>query len=308
MIIMTFGLASAADTNATSIADFVRDPDFWKQATVAAVGALLAFLFAFILSQISERRKPRKQILYDIDTKKGLIKIEKNVENKVKVFYEGKEIEDLHHVACDIKNTGKKVIKDEFIRFEFPKGTNIIDFYFDPEPQRELSVSELKESELEKYEMRFKIGHIEYGQQIGFRFITSGNSNANLNLHSFNEEGDVEFIPGSISKLADERIQITKFVQLYLLFLIIPSIFTIFSKIGYPANMFSSLASGIATTAILISMIPVIRPFSMAIANAVMRLSRPEDEPAKQTGTSIILNDSKCADINVKSSTFGDKG
>jgi hypothetical protein len=75
-IIMIFSSASAANTNETSIANFIKDPDFWQQATVAAVGALLAFLFAFILSQISERRKPRKQLSYDLDIKKGIIKIE----------------------------------------------------------------------------------------------------------------------------------------------------------------------------------------------------------------------------------------
>jgi hypothetical protein len=301
IIIIILGIASASDTNETSIASFVNSTDFWQQVTVAAVGALLAFLFTFVLSQISERRKPRKQLSYDIDVKRELIKVEKNVESKVKILYNGKEIEDILHIACNIKNTGKKVIKNEFIRFEFPKGTNIIDFYFDPKPQRELDVSEIKDNELETHEMRFKIGHIEHGQQIGLRFLTSGNSSAFPNIHFFNDEGDVEFIPGSIRKLADERIQITRFIQLYLLFLFVPSIFSIFSKIGYPVSQVSNLASGIAVTAILISMIPVIRPFSQAIANLVLRLSRQDDEIARQTVPSIIVNGSTHGDINIKS-------
>jgi hypothetical protein len=285
---------ATVELNSTNTWDFINDSNFIKQVSVAAVGAILAFLFSFLLSQIAERRKPRKQLSYDLIVENGLVKIEQNIEKKVKILYNDKEIERLFHVICDIKNSGKKVIKNEFIRFEFPQGTEIIDFYYDPKPEREFDVSEVVDSELQSYERRFKIGHFEHGQKIGFRFIISGDIDAEPRIHSFNEEGDVEFVPRSISKALDERRQVTRFIQLYFLFLIVPSIFGILSL-----GILDDIAAGIAKLAILVSMLPVLKPASRVIADAIMRLARPRDDLSKSSGFSLAISDSPSAKIHV---------
>ncbi len=285
---------ATVEPNSANIFDFIKDAEFIKDVSIAAVGAVLAFLFSFLLSQITERRKPRKQLSYDLEVEKGLVKIEKNIEKKVKTFYNNKEIGSLFHVICDIKNTGNKVIKNEFIRFEFPQGTELIDFYYDPKPERELDVSEVADPELQSNEKKFKIGHFEHGQKVGLRFILSGNVDIEPRIHSFNEEGDVEFIPRSISKALDERLQVTRFIHLYLLFIIVPSIFGIFGGGGL-----GSIAAGIARLAILISMIPVLKPTSIVIADAIMRLARPRDDISKPSDKLLSISHSPNANISV---------
>lgn len=134
LILIGFSCSSsiAEPNNVSNTGDFINDANFIKQVYTAAIGATLAFLFSFLLSQITERRKPRKQLSYDIKVENGLVKVDQNIEEKIKVLYDNKEIKNLFHVICDIKNSGKKMIKDEFIRFEFAEGTEIIDFYYDP--------------------------------------------------------------------------------------------------------------------------------------------------------------------------------
>ena len=291
-ILIILPSSSATDRdNSTSIWSFINNPDFIKDASLAAIGAILAFLFSFLLSQITERRKPRKQLSYDLEVEKGLVKIEENIEKKVKIFYNDRQIGSIFHVMCDIKNSGKKVIKNELIRFEFPQKTELIDFYYDPKPERELNVSEVADPELETNEKQFKIGHFEQGQKIGFRFILSGDADVEPKIHSFNEEGDVEFIAGSISRALDERLQVTRFIQLYLLFIIIPSIFGILGIFG----SISGIAAGIARLIILISMIPVLKPTSRVIAEAIMRLARPTNDISKPTD--IVISGSPSSNI-----------
>jgi hypothetical protein len=289
LVILPSSAATEID-NSTSIWSFINNQDFIKDASLAAIGAILAFLFSFLLSQITERRKPRKQLSYDLEVEKGLVKIEENIEKKVKIFYNDRQIRSIFHVMCDIKNSGKKVIRNELIRFEFPQKTELIDFYYDPKPERELNVSEVADPELQTNEKQFKIGHFEQGQKIGFRFILSGDADVEPKIHSFNEEGDVEFIAGSISRALDERLQVTKFIQLYLLFIIIPSIFGIFGSLN-------GIAAGIARLIILISMIPVLTPTSRVIAEAIMRLARPTNDISKPTD--IIISGSPSSNISV---------
>jgi len=102
---------AAVEPNSANIFYFIKDAEFIRDISIAAVGAVLAFLFSFLLSQITERRKPRKQLSYDLEVEKGLVKIEKNIEKKVKTFYNNKEIGNLFHVICDIKNTGNQTAR-----------------------------------------------------------------------------------------------------------------------------------------------------------------------------------------------------
>ncbi len=118
------------------------EQEFWEKVTVALVSAVLAFIGSFILLQFQKRRESKKMLSYDTFIRKGLVEVEEDVKEKVKVLYEGNEIKDLYHVACNVQNTGNTVVTNQYLRFEFSVGTSIVDKYYDPEPERELAVEE----------------------------------------------------------------------------------------------------------------------------------------------------------------------
>ena len=210
-------------------------------------------------------------------------KVEVDIKGEnVKVLYSDQLIENLYYVACDVENTGNKVVKDEYIRFEFPKGTDIVDSFFEPTPERETNVEELQDPDLELHEKRYRIGHLECKQQVGYRFILTGSTRVDLKLHPFNEAGDVEFVRRSIRKISEEMDDITRFLTLFLFFFIIPPIFEAIPGFGYTA-------AGAVRLIIFIYMIPLIKPFAKVISSLILRYtSARTDEPKITIGVGDI--------------------
>jgi hypothetical protein len=89
-----------------------------------------------------------------------------------------------------------------------------LDSSFEPIPEPEMKVEPISDIILKPYERKYKIGHIERNQGVGFRFTTTSSKDMQLELHPFNEGGDVEFIPRVVSKVADEKAKITRFITL----------------------------------------------------------------------------------------------
>lgn len=249
------------------ITSLFSSADFWEKFIYAILGAFLTLIVTIISNYVNERRKlkfkVRKQLSYEISTKKDLVEGEKEIKDKVKVLYNNKIIENLYYVACDIENSGNTVIKNQYIRFEFPQDTKIIDPFFDPVPEPEIGLQEEKNPELNTYELKYKIGHLECGQRVGYRFIlTSENPVVAPKLHPFNEEGDVILVSKSRSKSYEEKNDIVNFITLYLYMLILPSAFLIFGSVG-------DFAANLIRLIILIYIYPFIKPFAKAIGELI---------------------------------------
>ncbi len=270
--------------------------DFWQKVAIAMVSASLSFLSAYALAEINRRRQPRKQLSYDTAIKQGLVAVESNVKHKVKVLYEGREIEDLYHVMCAIENTGNMVIKNQYIRFEFSEETDIVDFFFEPKPESEMGIEEVQDTQLGKHERRYKIGQIERGHKIALQFVVNS-TNMQLKLHPFNEVGDVEFVPRSVSKSYDEKDKITRFLTLYLMYILVPEVFYII-----PISFISSMAAGAVRLALLMLMFPLLKPFARAIADLLSKLSSARNVES-QVKISDIAESAHIGDIYINASS-----
>lgn len=132
-----------------------------------------------------------------------------------------------------MKNTGNTVIKNQFVRFEFPKETEILDTFFEPSPPKEFGVTELHDAELERSEVKIKIAHLEKQQHVGIRFVIDGSAGEQLKILPFNPEGDVDFAAASIARARDEKNTLERFLLVAALYLLIPPVlFLIPSDIG----------------------------------------------------------------------------
>lgn len=264
--------------------------DFWTKVTIALVSAFLSFLGSLVITQIKQRKEPRKQLSYELEVIKGLVSIQESVKNKVAILYDGQNAANLFHIRCDLINNGNTVIKNQYVRFEFTEGADVIDFYFDPKPEKEYGVEDNQEMDLEKHERRFKIDHLEQKQKIGFHFILTGPNDVDVKLHPYNEAGNVEFIPSNISKSEDDSYLMYRFITYYLMYALIPPIFYL-----VPSSL-SNTAVAFVRIAILVAMFPTIKPFAKHVTKILMKLAYP-----KSLETEISIRDSQIDRLDIKS-------
>ncbi|NEQ26612.1 MAG: hypothetical protein F6K28_47810, partial [Microcoleus sp. SIO2G3] len=123
----------------------------WQSIAVAVLSAVLAFITGYALAGISKKQGSGKKLSYSLLIENGLVKIEKNIREKVKVLYNSEEIENLYNISFNLENTGNAVVKAQEIRFEFPQEARILDFSFEPEPEQEMKAEKI-ESGLRAFE------------------------------------------------------------------------------------------------------------------------------------------------------------
>lgn len=202
----------------------------------------------------------------------GLVKIEKNIREKVKVLYNSEEIENLYNISFNLENTGTTVIKAQEIRFEFPQEARILDFSFEPEPEQEMKAEKI-ESGLRSFEKKCKIGQIERGQSLGIRFTATSKSEIQeVKLHPYNESGDIEFTSRLVTKALSNRDQIARFLSLYIFYLVVPPIFYLL-----PFGL-GEMMAGFTRFILLLSLFRLIVPFSEILADIVFKLIAKNEE------------------------------
>lgn len=177
---------------------FQLDKDTFQKVILAVVSATLGFLANFILARRKEK-KERKQLSYEILTKEVITKEDSPIKNKIKVLFSNQEVEELIFMTCIVQNTGKVVVKDETLRFEFPKESFILEDYLEPKPEPEYGVSsEQVDDERTAFEKKYKISHLTKDKVVNFNFIIAGKS-TKPNIHDYNPGGDVDFNEKSIN-------------------------------------------------------------------------------------------------------------
>ncbi|PZV26261.1 MAG: hypothetical protein DCF12_10485, partial [Snowella sp.] len=237
----------------------------WQSIVVAVLSAVLAFITGYALAGISKKQGSGKKLSYSLLIENGLVKIEKNIREKVKVLYNSEEIENLYNISFNLENTGTTVIKAQEIRFEFPQEARILDFSFEPEPEQEMKAEKI-ESGLRSFEKKCKIGQIERGQSLGIRFTATSKSEIQeVKLHPYNESGDIEFTSRLVTKALSNRDQIARFLSLYIFYLVVPPIFYLL-----PFGL-GEMMAGFTRFILLLSLFRLIVPFSEILADIVFR-------------------------------------
>jgi hypothetical protein len=255
-------------SSSTTPANAFLDKSFLQNVAIAVLSAVLAFLSGYALASISKRSGSGKRLSYNLNIETGLVNVEKNVKQRVKVFYEGREIVNLSNIKIDIENTGNSFVKSEEIRFEFDPGTQILDFYFEPKPEDipEMKVEKITDLSIREFERKCRIGHLEKKQELGVRFVVTSDSDIHLKLHSYNENGDVEFVSKTTTKTLSEREQVAKFLSLIVMYFIIPPVFSLF-----PLSFISESIAGLVRLVLLLALFRFIVPFSEVIAELISK-------------------------------------
>jgi len=247
--------------------------EFSDKVKIAIVSALLSLLGGYILLLLKERREPKKRLSYNLEVRRGLLGVEESIARFVQLTYKGCASSNLTYIRCDVKNTGKSVVKDQYLRFQFDESSNILDYYTDPLPPKEFGVAEAPDSDQLAYEKRFKIEHLEKEQQVNFRFVINGPPEREVKIFPYNAEGDVEVTAASISRAADDRKSAELFVFFFILTEILPPLFR------WLPSFLADATISILYAFLGVAIFPFIKPFARIVSTALVTFARSTNSP-----------------------------
>jgi hypothetical protein len=263
-------------TSSSASQSFVSS-ELQNSIITAIVSGIIGFLASFVIERLKKQSEPRKQISYSKIIKSGIIgNIEKDIEGKIGILYDGKLAQNMIYALFNIENTGNQQIKNQEIRFEFADGSEILDVFNDPQKiEPEMELKEIPESNLGKNERKFRIGVLKPTEKLGFRFIVQGNKNLSLDFkhHSKNDD-DVIFIKVEDKKVADDIETVNSFlINCLIAFVMLPLV-----KEVLQFSFFSVLLS-LGSLAILgISILPRLEIFIKSAVNLMSESSKKKPE------------------------------
>lgn len=202
-----------------------------EKIIIALISAVLGFTFNYLLA-LRKEKKERKQLSYELTVKEAITREDSPIKDKVRLKYNGNEVENLVFVSCSVQNTGKIVVKDESLRFTFPDDCIILENYIDPKPEPELGIAdETVDINRHMFEKKTKISHLTKNKTVNFHFIISG-KNARPNIHDFNPVGDVEFNEKSVNISKNDKQILREFILTNLTLLLLYVLISVFANIS----------------------------------------------------------------------------
>jgi len=275
--------------------------DFDQKAIIAVVAGVLGFLGNYFVDAIKKRREPRKELSFELQVTDPLIDVSSQVADKVNVQYGPTVVKNLYYVVFNVENTGNRVVKEEFVRFQFDEKSQILEPFFDPKPDQELDVAEVESEGSAMNEKRYRIGHLESGAKVGIRFVLNHSQKPTVTVVPFNKEGDVAFLPRSQKKAADDRQRIIRFTWLAFLWGTLPYLVSIAAI--FPEDT-RSLFSGFLRLTVFVMLLPSIGPVAKVIADAILARRTPNsaetrvDIHADEAAHTIVVMNSPSSKIS----------
>ncbi|MBD2484741.1 hypothetical protein H6G57_22300 [Planktothrix sp. FACHB-1365] len=136
---------SATPSPATGNVPFYNTSDFWSKVALAIISTLLGALSGYWSSE-KKRKDEAIELSYTQD-KFSVLEFKKDIGKTLSIRYGNYEVADLYVMSCNIRNTCKKVIKNEPITFEIqPANVGILDQFFEPslENNNSMGIEELQ--------------------------------------------------------------------------------------------------------------------------------------------------------------------
>lgn len=195
------------------------------QILVPIGSAVLGFVSSYSLERIRRRREPTHRISWEATTERAVIDAPPDVRSGIAISYNGSPVVDLAAVTCRISNTGNRVVKHQFVRFEFSPGSQILSSRLDPAPPRELSAVRVGDREIGSWEAVYEIGHFEKGQDVTVKILASGRNLEDWKIYSFNDAGDVEFQRRDVSRRRQDEEHVIPFFSYLIAMLVFASVF-----------------------------------------------------------------------------------
>ncbi|MBI1368877.1 MAG: hypothetical protein GC162_09520 [Planctomycetes bacterium] len=252
----------AQTTDAAANNHEVINLEFWQTLFVALASALIGSLGSFVLYVLKRKNAPRKEISYEIDISNTAPKVDASLEDKVAITFNGRMVEGLSLIKCDMINSGNQLINSLHLRFAVPDKNQIIESYLEPNPQEEVGLTTDDDPSSKPNERKYSISYLEPGTRLGFRFIAVGDSPPLLEMYPRSPEGDVKLVQRLVRIELDELAKAKSFVSLFLLYILVIPIFQEISRWIMPAGIF--------VTAMRLTLVVMMLPFARQFAHVAV--------------------------------------
>jgi hypothetical protein len=178
---------------------------------IALAGAVFGFISSVALDMIRRRREPRRRLTYSLASTPIALDIgDEAVSQKLELRYGNRSVKALHVVTCRLRNSGNQLIKNQYLRFEFPNNLIVRDCGFTGSPEPELQVVARADSPAWKQSgetdrVQFKIGHMEPRAEVGMFVVVEGESFTRPLVKGHNEDGTPEVVETAAEEILNER-------------------------------------------------------------------------------------------------------
>ena len=260
----------------TAIQTLLKNSDFWQKVAIAIISAFSVALFNYFSSN-KQRQDQAMELSYTTNIL-SILEFKKDIGQKnISILYgEDYEVVDLYVISCDIENTGKKVIKNQEITFEFiSTNVGVLEQFFEPPLNdnamgiEEIEIEDIKQGEVKK---RYLIREILPKRKVGFRFLSGRGTQEDevpKLFCSIQDISKVELIPRTYKGERDEIAIIMNFVTFLILFFTLPQILEL---IPFSGNILAFLAK-------LVTFVIIIRDintFSKKIAELLIQINKTQ--------------------------------
>lgn len=221
------------------IQTLLENNDFWQKVAIAIVSGFSVALFNYFSSN-KQRQDQAMELSYTTNIL-SVLEFKKDIPQKnISILYgEDYKVADLYVISCDIENTGRNVIKNQEITFEFiSTKVGILEQFFEPPLNdnsmgiEEIEIEDIQQGEVKK---RYLIREILPKRQVGFRFLSGRLTQENEvpKLFVSNQDSNkVQLIPRTYKGERDEISRIMNFVTFLILFFTLPQILVLIPFAG----------------------------------------------------------------------------
>ncbi|EEP75305.1 hypothetical protein MCAG_05632 [Micromonospora sp. ATCC 39149] len=180
---------------------------------IPVVAALLGFVSGYLLEIVKSKRGSRTVLAWDLKIEQPELSYGATQAERIKISYRGREVDRLITVRYTVTNTGNTSIKNQLVRFAFPQDAQILQQELDPRPEPEMGVRDITDEDPNFVGPRYKIGHLDPGDSVGFAFAADGGT-----WHSWggaklrNEETDVVYQRRDVALNRDDQMHVAPFL------------------------------------------------------------------------------------------------
>ncbi|GAA4307388.1 hypothetical protein GCM10023086_25930 [Streptomyces venetus] len=243
--------------------------EFQQNLVVAVVGVILGILGTVGIERMKLRREPTKRLSWDAEVHNAMVSTDDTLRRLLRLSYNDYPIEGLSSVEFRVENSGNRVVKNERLRFSFPRGAQVIEAVPTSQPEREMGVARRPDLEQDASEAVFVIGHLERGRSVTLRLSVAARDITGWEVVDHNEEGDVDFHERTAARRKEDREHVPTFFALAFLTFTVPPLAALLGYVG-------QLAAVVLGVALLISVAPHLAPVGRTLRDFLTRPEPPQ--------------------------------
>lgn len=256
-----------------------------------AGGAILGFALNYALERIKRRREPTQQLSWDLSSERGLSDVRQDLQDHLRITYKETPVENLSLIHCRVANTGNRTVKNQQVRFAFPRDARVLEATADPKLPREIGLVRDNGREEGPWECCFTIAHLDPSGEATIDLVATGAASSPA-VVGHNEAGDVQFQRRDLARAREDREHVVPFMVFAFLLASLPGAVR---SVAFP---FYAPVTATVGALVQLSLIMALLPHVLPVAR-VVRLLIDQFLTSRASGASLSFVESEVQNISL---------